>query len=328
MKRFLQVIILIVLQTFFSNVFADGDSVKFDLKSGYFTSDQKSIIEKNVSDLLGVLNKSYKSEGDTIKKENLQISEEALDNINLIWSSSKFYLRDNMISEVLIKTSKGYELRNIPVVMNNDTLEIAIDINNNGAIEDIFFPVKIQQYGKDVFDNSVINETKKNVIRDFLEAFRTAYMRKDISFISNVFSDKALIIVGRKIEKSDQSCLQVNTSEKKSLYTGGSSTLYKKMTKDEYIDNLKNVFKVNKSINIDFRDIEIFRHRKSGYESYYGVRLKQKWVSDRYEDYGLLFFVIQFRENDYPIIWVRVWQDAKTSDNEKIGLGDIQISPM
>lgn len=58
-----------------------------------------------------------------------------------------------------------------------------------------------------------------------------------------------------------------------------------------------------------FSDIEIVEHPK--YDNIYGVTLKQLWKTDRYQDEGYLFLMVDFRDSDNPLIQVRTWQPYK-----------------
>ena len=79
--------------------------------------------------------------------------------------------------------------------------------------------------GKDDIDNA-----NRETILNFVENFRTSYNRKDIDYINTVFSDQALIIVGRVIE---------NTGEESAYQQ---QVEYLQFTKGEYIERLEKLF--------------------------------------------------------------------------------------
>lgn len=322
--------LLFLLSWFFiSSMYAQPNMIKIQIIDGAPHKTLRTLIERNTSDLLNDIAFSYSHNNKEIYYTSEGISENAKMNINAIWSLSPFYCTKQDIKERLLKTSTGFEIRNIPVKLDSLSEEIVIELNENGNIIHVYFSVNQHQYKNFSLINNVIDETRKNIIRDFLESLRTAYMKKDIDFINMVLSDKALIVVGKVIKQTDKNSFKITDSGKHTLYDADqSSSIYKRMTKKEYIAGLQRVFASNKGIFINFEDIEIIPHRKSGYESFYGVRLKQRWQSDHYSDYGILFFVIEFRERDYPLIWVRVWQDANTTtEADQIGLGEILIQP-
>ena len=245
-----------------------------------------------------------------------------------MWNFNMFYCSKDTIVESISKGLQNYELRNIPILLTGDSgtkeQEIAIEINDRGEITDLFFSLQQFQF-KSIMNsgNSVIEDTQVNIIKNFLENMKTAYVRKDIDFIENIFSDKALIIVGKKVQQTTQKSLDMPARTEHVF--DENSTQFKKLTKAQYIANLRNVFRGNKNIDVEFDNIEIVRHRKRGYESYYGVRLVQDWKTDNYSDVGYLFFIIEFRDNDNPLIWVRAWQDIDTEDWQLVKTSDFTI---
>jgi hypothetical protein len=305
--------------------FGQSTEIQVRLLGGYPSRSLKTAIETNVSKLLNEINRAY-LERSLPDFDHIALNEYAAESIHTFWRSSQFYCVSEEIKKNLNKISDEYELRDIPIFINNEYREIFVTLDKKGVITNWFFSVPEHHYIN--IGNKVIDETRKNIIHNFLESLKTAYIRKNIKFIDDVYSDKALIIVGRTIQKTDRNSLQLRDTGKQSLYSSGSDTQYKKMTKPEYLERLAANFRNNKDIFVDFKDIHIWQHEKAGYESFYGVRLNQIWQSSSYGDNGILFFVIQFRENDHPLIWVRVWQDLeKTSKSEQIGFGDIKIKP-
>ena len=304
-------------------------TVKVTLTSGFPTPALKRTVERNCSELLTMLNVAYARRDQLLSVNSAIMTDRGSESLNFTWSATQFYCTAPAISDVLIKTTSGYQLRNIPVYANEEDNEIGIDLDSRGNISEVFFAVPMHQYknlmaGK----NEVVDQTRREILLNFLEGVRTAYMRKDINYIENIYSDKALIIVGRQVQKTDQNLMPLRDNSGKEVFykPAPEGTEYKRMTKQEYIESLRNVFKRNKSIRLKFSDIEIAQNRKAGYESYYGVTLIQDWNSDTYSDSGLLFFLIEFRGNQPPLIWVRSWQDASTtSRSDAINMGDFKI---
>lgn len=149
---------------------------------------------------------------------------------------------------------------------------------------------------------SELDYARRQIIVDFIENFRTAYNRKDNAMLNSVFSDKALIITGRVVKEkpnSDMTRMTLNNNK----------VVYIKQTKQEYLTKLAQVFKTVKYINVKFSDIEITEHPK--FDNIYGVTLRQLWRTNRYQDEGFLFLMIDFRDSDNPLIQVRTWQPYK-----------------
>ena len=83
---------------------------------------------------------------------------------------------------------------------------------------------EIMNAGKDDIDNA-----NRETILNFVEKLRTSYNRKDIDYINTVFSDQALIIVGRVIE---------NTGEESAYQQQVEYLQFKR----EYIERLEKLF--------------------------------------------------------------------------------------
>ena len=317
-------------------VVSDGFSLtttKVVITGGYPSAVLKSAAEKNISVLLNNLAKAYDENETSLDFKLAVVSGEANTTINDIWSSTKFYCTKPEIREIIIKTSNGYQIRNIPVLVaaedeEEQEQEIVIELDRKGIITDLYFSLNFHQYQNVMAANGVVDKTRREIILNFMEMLKTAYMKKDLKFIDDVFSEKALIIVGKTVQKTDKPVMTMSSNKETFARQSTGNTVYTKLTKQEYLDKLKTVFTNNKSISLKFENIEVERHLKTGYESFYGVHLKQHWKADTYKDYGLMFFLIQFRENEHPLIWVRTWQDANTTDkSEEIGMGDFRIRP-
>ena len=140
----------------------------------------------------------------------------------------------------------------------------------------------------------------RHQILNYCEHFRTAYTTKDIDFLRQVFSDKALIIVGNIVKPTTQA----NKWQTESRVT------YAIHSKHDYISRLSKVFATNKEIDVKFSDFRIMRHPTM--EGIYGVTLRQQYKSDRYSDDGYLFLLWDFRNKSMPLIHVRTWQPASS----------------
>ena len=155
----------------------------------------------------------------------------------------------------------------------------------------------------------------RKMILNYCEHLRTSYTTKDIDFIRQVMSDKALIIVGNVV------------SDAKGTQTvqGDERVTFSLKTKAEYMARLERVFAANKKIDVTFSDFSIMRHPTT--EGIYGVTLRQGYKSDRYADDGWLFLLWDFRNRSMPVIHVRTWQPYQSveGDNEVIGLHDFNL---
>lgn len=144
---------------------------------------------------------------------------------------------------------------------------------------------------------------RRHMILNYCEHLRTAYTTKDIDFLRQVFSDKALIIVGNVVKPvaTDGKC----AAEPRVTYAIHS--------KQDYMARLAKVFAMNSKIDVRFSGFRILRHPTT--DGIYGVTLRQRYVSDRYSDDGYLFLLWDFRDRSMPLVHVRTWQPATSVAN-------------
>ena len=245
-----------------------------------------------------------------------KLSTQAVASLKALWTNSPFRCTETEVIERCLQTPAGYQVRNIPLLMEpldkenyQDDLyqELVVNFDRNGKVDEVYFSIGMHLYSKVIRSNITVTDLRRRqVILDFVENFRTAYNRKDLPFLGQVFSDDALIITGKQI---------------KSVKNDGGITLdksfeYKRQTKAEYLANLKGVFSRNKVIKVIFDDIKVVKHPVKDY--YYGVTLKQGWRSDTYSDIGYVFLLIDFKDEMNPMIHVRTWQPEKFDDGTAV----------
>ena len=163
----------------------------------------------------------------------------------------------------------------------------------------------------DIMSKTIWSEKIKMQIIDFLESYKTAYALKRLDYIEQIFSDDALIIIG--------SYLRVKVGEP-NPYRNNRIVKYNKLTKQEYIKNLRQAFGSNEFINLKFEDNDIRKSGKGG--EVYGIQIRQNFNSANYSDFGYLFLMIDFNNPNTPTIHVRTWQPEKNPDGSIYGLND------
>lgn len=152
----------------------------------------------------------------------------------------------------------------------------------------------------------------RRMILNYVEHLRTSYTTKDIDFLEQLFSEEALIIVGRVIR---------NAPKMEGQYLSQEQVQYNVKSKRAYLDRLKILFKRNKEIKLKFSDFKIMRHPTL--EGIYGVTLRQGYSSDLYSDDGYLFLLWDFRDEASPLIHVRTWQPSMLNDQTPLPEKDI-----
>lgn len=218
-----------------------------------------------------------------------------------------------------------YEVRDIKVKVNmnktrgNPFQYLVFTINHNNKIEEARFAIERHHYQKVIKQGKKLQDfTRRQKILHFIEIFRTAYNRKDLEYLKKVYSEDALIIVGKVLKKKKNSSDMLEGSslpEKRIKFI--------KRSKKEYIKNLEKVFQINSFVKVNFEKIEINQHPKI--EDIYGVTLKQKWSSSSYSDVGYLFLMVDFINPKKPVIHVRSWQPEIFPDGSVVSLGDFEL---
>ena len=279
--------------------------------------------QNNVKAVFGSIHNSY-FEGKTggLELSRNYATEKAITQIHTLWSTSRFYCSETEVIQPLVRSSNGYLVRNIPVFFeqgktNEDKYQdLVIEFTSDGKINDLYIAFPMHQVDK-FFANasSVTDYRRRNLVVGFVENFRAAYNRKDLPFLDKVFSNDALIIIGKEVQASGRGD---SPMPKQSTYE------YVQRTKTEYMENLKKAFVNNEFINIKFSEINVV-HRGTN-SSIYGVTLRQDWNSSSYNDVGWLFLMIDFSNEDRPQIWVRTWQPISVPRRDVFELGDFSIT--
>lgn len=155
----------------------------------------------------------------------------------------------------------------------------------------------------------------RTMILNYCEHFRSAYDTKDLDFIRQVFSENALIIVGKVVKSGEGATGYLNQERVE----------YNVRSKKEYLAHLSKAFSENKKIRVQFSSFRIMRHPTE--DGIYGVTLRQKYESDTYNDDGYLFLLWDFSNASMPKIHVRTWQQAKDlkDEDDVLGIGDFYL---
>ncbi|MCX6601850.1 MAG: hypothetical protein NT025_09885 [bacterium] len=230
-------------------------------------------------------------------------------------------------TNLVISPDGGFEVRDIRVeqgvqVPDSEKIQyLVFSLTPQGLISDVRFALESHLYSEVIRKGMNLEDVVVyNKILNFLEVFRTAYNRKDMDYIGKVYSDSALIIIGRVVKnapKSDDPFAGTSLT--------GDQIQFVRRSKKQYLELLGRAFQSNASISIDFDNINILRHPLN--PSIYGVNLEQAWRSSAYSDHGHLFLMFDFADENRPMIHVRSWQPQAFADGTVIGLGDFIILP-
>ncbi|MFC1552510.1 hypothetical protein ACFL6P_08105 [Candidatus Latescibacterota bacterium] len=225
-------------------------------------------------------------------------------------------LTESNIEANLIETSDGWEVRHIEVVNRYPTVAkqsvdyIVMDYNKEGVLTDINYGITESLYDEFVVQASYGNDWgNRQIIIKFVEKYRTAYLNRDISTIESIFSDDAVIIVGRIRTTKNERMKDVRYNP---ISDGQPDVDYLRFTKQEYLERQKRLFQTNEHIFLGFSSFRITR--KNNNPGVYGVEMRQFYNSSIYSDEGHLFLLIDFNET-LPQIYVRAWQPQEWDES-------------
>ena len=160
---------------------------------------------------------------------------------------------------------------------------------------------------QDILSKSKWDDRHKMVLIQFLESYKTAFALKNIDYLSSIFSEDALIITGRVVQKvaiENQVALQSQYVE------------YNRQSKEEYMNNLRRSFASKEYINLKFSNADIGSYRADS--GLFGIQLKQDYYSSNYGDTGYLYLYVDLRDSDRPIIHIRTWQPEPNPDVDSV----------
>jgi len=241
---------------------------------------------------------------------------------------NRFYATRAEYRTSLLQLSDGrYEVRGIMVKVcmqgtrGNPFQELVFTLNGEGRICDLRYAMELWHYQHLIEAGQKLDDMAyREQILQFLEIFRTAYNKKDLAYLERTYSEDALIIVGKVIRKAEKSTRYIGL-ENSTL--GEEKIRLIRLSKKQYIDGLRSVFKVNAFVKVTFDSVGVRRHPAR--PRVYGITLKQRWNSSTYSDEGYLFLMIDFRNEVHPLIHVRSWQPKPFEDGSVISLGDFEI---
>jgi hypothetical protein len=159
-------------------------------------------------------------------------------------------------------------------------------------------------------------ENKMQII-EFIQNYKTAYCLGRIDYLEHIFADDALIIVGNVLQSSSTNIDGIYNN------LGKQKVEYLKISKKDYIEKLKTVFKSNEFVNIQFDENTVKKARPD--MKVYGIQIAQNWYSSSYADKGYLFLMFDLTDSIHPQIYVRTWQPTKNADGSIYGISDFHF---
>lgn len=281
----------------------------------------KAALEKNSSLLLTELNNAQ-GEQRSLSLKGINIDKEAASSLLTMWEVCPFRCDELDIIENCLHSASGFQIRNIPVIMEprggehfdeDKYQEIVLNFDRSGKITDLCFSMSNVMYKQIMGSNREVTDLRRrSLVVDFVEQFRTAYNRKDISYLNDIFSEDALIITGKVVRRIPNEM------------AGTPNIEYVTNNKKQYLERLEKVFRKNERVNVVFEDIKVNTHKTN--PNIYGVKLIQHWNSTTYNDKGYLFLLWDFADESHPKIHVRTWQPFEDTPKEEVfELSDFKV---
>lgn len=192
---------------------------------------------------------------------------------------------------------------------NRDFIEkVTFRFNADNLVESLAFTLTEEAEG-DILKKGDWNRDSRLTLMTFLEDYQTAYALGRDKYLESIFSEKALIIIGHKLEERVLAD-GVKVSER---------VHYDTLSKKQYIERLRGHFRNKEFINLNFTETDF--QRATNNQEMFGIRVRQEYFSSNYCDVGYLFLLVDLR-GELPIIHVRAWQNDKLPIDSLIGLPD------
>jgi len=292
----------------------------------------RKTMQTNTKTVFAEINRAYDQNKSGLTLSLSNVTAEASKRIQTLWATSHYYCTETSITTRVLKSSNGYQVRNIPVFFvkgnkpEDQYQDIVIEFTKSGKISDMYIAIAPLQYAKIMSNSNEVTDLRhRQMIIELVENFRTAYNRKDMPYLDDIYSNDALIITGKVLKPQSRGDVPIAYNQ--------AQIQYSIQNKKQYLANLQKVFNTNSYINIKFDNIVVTRHE--GNPNIYGVTLRQIWnASGGYSDEGWLFLMIDYGDENNPLIWVRTWQpmkdpntgkDIRYSNEDIFGLGSFPV---
>lgn len=205
------------------------------------------------------------------------------------------------------------------------TENLVFTFNKEGKICNVAFGLGTVAENDILCRNVDWGEEVKETIMEFLENYKTAYCLKRHDFISDIFADDAVIIIGKVTHVSGTT---TRIGEHDVTQVGRDIITNNRYDKTQYLKKLKDCFgnPRNKYINLRFANNDIQSLKSFGDRKVFGIQIKQFYDSATYGDEGYLFLMVDITDPDRPQIKVRTWQPIQTPSDKLYNAGNFYKS--
>lgn len=275
----------------------------------------------------------------TLKKNVLQVVEAIRSRnytgVETLFTPEGWLMFNKLISSATVKVlpfvdTLGMVALNGTTIVRSVPMKFSYKNNSREFIENVVFTFnasdKIEAVSFSIGDQAIRDIASKSsrfgTIEDkyqliqFMEYYKTAYCLKRLDYIEDIFADNALIIVGHVVKEAEP-------IDGMYALAGNDRVKFIELSKNDYIERLRNVFASNEYVNIQFEDNLVTK--VNGDDKIYGIQIRQNYYSTNYADQGYLFLMIDLNDSINPKIYVRTWQPEKNPDGSIFGLSDFRM---
>lgn len=319
---------------------AESHVMEFNIIGGgsHLSASAKRTMEQNLVNLLTMMSDAQARGSKSLDFSGISITPSAKSAILVLWKHQPLkiwtdeegdvpFIEENLLN---MASMGSYQIRNIPVRLfptetpgKDKYSEVSLTFSTNGTISDFNITMERQQF--DMLTKNAVNVQdyeNRVMLAHWMDQLKTAYERKDLDYLMSLFDEGAVIITG------------VSTSVKsdvRPVFNNQETFDYYVKNKQQYRNSMRQVFRNNKVINVNFTDQKygcndmITTIAPNGEEMprYYMVWCTQEWNATRYSDVGKLFVLWDFKDPEKPLIMVRAW--TKPSDQKQFSDADFQL---
>ena len=202
MKSINRILIIACMCVAFQSSYAQD---QFSITEGLGDGQLKAKIENNINVMILAFRDAAEHQQKKVKLPQQFFTTQAIEDIKMMWKNSPMSCPPGHIGSRCLNTSTGYQVRGIPIdILNADEenarQELTVDFTHDGTISNVSIAIEMHRYDEIMAQkSSALDYARRQKVVEFIENFRTAYNRKDLPYISSVYSDNALIISGRII---------------------------------------------------------------------------------------------------------------------------------
>lgn len=223
----------------------------------------------------------------------------------------------------VVAEAGGYVCRSVPMKFTFPNSRksfwenVVFRMDAEGRINNLTFALDAEAV-QGILSKTQWPDGAKMALIAFLENYKTAFALTRLDYISSIFSDDALIIVGRTVK---------TTRLDNGIRMAQDAVVYNRYTKNAYLEQLRRSFDSKEYINLRFANTDVCKLTRGVHKNLYGIQLKQDYFSSNYGDTGYLYLLVDMEDSERPLIYIRTWQPQPDPDFGLYGPGtDFNLS--